>query len=62
MALLTHNRKDFEALAKRFYENGQTHAGIFIATRHPPQRVVQRLLVLLNDITAEEMMNQLIYL
>ena len=62
MAVLTHNRKDFEALAGRFYETGQTHTGIFIATRHPPQRIVQRLLILLNDITADEMVNQLIYL
>jgi len=62
MAVLTHNRSDFEALANRFYETGQTHAGIFIATRHPPQRIVQRLLILLNDITADDMVNQLIYL
>jgi hypothetical protein len=62
MAVLTHNREDFEALATRFYETGRTHSGIFIATRHPPQRVVQRMLILLDDITAEEMVNQLIYL
>ncbi len=62
MAVLTHNRRDFEVLATHFYETGQTHAGIFIATRHPPQRIVQRLLILLDDITADEMVSQLIYL
>ena len=62
MAVLTHNRWDFEVLATQFYETGRSHAGIFIATRHPPQRIVERLLILLDDITAEEMVNQLIYL
>jgi predicted nuclease of predicted toxin-antitoxin system len=62
MALLTHNRVHFEDIATRYWQTGQTHAGIFIATRHPPPQIAGRLLILLNQITADEMKNQLLYL
>jgi Domain of unknown function (DUF5615) len=60
--LLTHNRADFEALAERYFSSGQTHFGIIIATRHSAHEVVRRLLIILNQITADEMVNQLIYI
>src|SRR2546430_1649394 len=47
-ALLTHNRVDFEALARLYYESGKTHYGIILAARHPAHEVVRRLLLILN--------------
>jgi predicted nuclease of predicted toxin-antitoxin system len=62
MALLTHNRVDFELLARQYFEAGKTHYGIIIATRRPAYELVRRLLVILNHVTAEEMMNQIRYI
>ena len=53
--LLTHNRTDFEMLAQAYFESGQTHYGIIIAVRHPPHEVVRRLLLILNQVTFDEM-------
>jgi predicted nuclease of predicted toxin-antitoxin system len=61
-ALLTHNRIDFEALARRYFEAGQSHDGIIVAARHAPSEVVRRLLLILNDITVDEMQNLIIYI
>lgn len=41
---------------------GNTIWGIIIATRHSPYKIVQRLLVILNQITADEMRDQLRYI
>jgi predicted nuclease of predicted toxin-antitoxin system len=60
-ALLTHNRADFEALARTYLAAGQSHCGIIIATRHPPYEIVRRLLLILNQVTADEMQDQLRY-
>jgi len=58
---LTHNRADFEALAKDYFATGQTHYGI-IAVRHPPHEIVRRLLRVLNQVTADETQDQLRYI
>jgi predicted nuclease of predicted toxin-antitoxin system len=60
--LLTHNRADFEALARTYLATGQSHHGIIIATRHPPYEIVRRLLLILNQVTADEMQDQLRYI
>jgi predicted nuclease of predicted toxin-antitoxin system len=60
--LLTHNRADFEALARTYLATGQFHHGIIIATRHPPYEIVRRLLLILNQVTADEMQDQLRYI
>lgn len=62
MTLLTHNRVDFESLARRYYMMKQTHGGIIIAVRRSPYEIVKRLLVILNDVTADEMRNQIRYI
>jgi predicted nuclease of predicted toxin-antitoxin system len=62
MAILTHNRGDFEALARQYVAAGQTHGGIFIAVRRTSHEIARRLLVLLNQITADEMDNQIFYI
>ena len=61
--LLTHNRADFE-LARTYLATGQSHHGIIIATRHRPYEIVRRLLLILilNQVTADEMQDQLRYI
>lgn len=60
-AFLTHNRADFEALARDYFAAGRTHHGIIIAVRRPPRELARRLLLILNRVTADEMENQLLY-
>jgi hypothetical protein len=61
-ALLTDNRVHFEALAQMYFASSQTHYGIIIAGRRPPYEITRRLLRILNQVTAEEMQNQVRYL
>lgn len=60
--LLTHNRVDFEELALKYFEENKTHYGIIIAVRRLPNDTVQRLLEILNQTTADEMINQIRYI
>lgn len=60
--LLTHNRVDFEELAAEYFDQGKEHYGIIIAVRRPAQELAQRLLVILNNVTADEMKNQVRYI
>ena len=62
MAIVTHNRVDFDRLAREYVEAGRSHAGMFIAARRQPYELARRLLVLLNQITADEMRDQVLYL
>ncbi len=57
-ALVTHNRVHFEALALEYFTTGKNHWGITIAVQRPPEQIVERLLAILNQITADEMENQ----
>ena len=59
---LTHNRKDYEALAAEYFAAGQTHSGIIIAARRLPYDLAGRVLDILNSVTADEMENQLRYI
>ena len=61
-ALLTHNRVHFEALAQVYFASEQMHDGIIIAVRRPPHEITRRLLRILNQVTAEEMQNQVRYI
>jgi hypothetical protein len=61
-AILTHNRHDFEALAREYANSAKTHHGIILAVRHPPYEVMRRLMRLLNHVTADEMINQVRYI
>lgn len=60
--LLTHNRQDFEQLAREYFEAERMHYGIIIAVRRSPYEIARRVLKILNTTTAEEMKNQLIYI
>jgi hypothetical protein len=62
LAILTHNRADFEKLAEEYFTQTRSHSGIIIAVRRTPYDLVRRLLTLMNDITAEEMDNQVMYI
>ncbi|HKI05090.1 MAG TPA: DUF5615 family PIN-like protein [Thermoanaerobaculia bacterium] len=61
-AFLTHNRADFEALARGYFAEGRSHNGIIIAVRRPPHEIVRRLLAILNQVTADEMRDQTRYI
>lgn len=58
---LTHNRVDFEALAKEYLADRNTHDDI-LAVRHPAQEIVRRLLRILDQVTADEMRDQVRYI
>jgi hypothetical protein len=58
----THNRVDFERLAEEYFATGREHYGIIIAVRRAPYEIVRRLLAIMNNVTADEMMNQLRYM
>ena len=59
---LTHNRADFEARAQAYFTAGQRHPGIIIAVRRSPYEIAQRLLIILNAVTADEIRNQIRYI
>jgi predicted nuclease of predicted toxin-antitoxin system len=59
---LTHNRVDFEDLAREYWASGRSHHGIIFAVRRIPHEIVRRLLPLLNQVTADEMIDQVRYL
>lgn len=60
--LLTHNRVDFEILARKYFEEQRSHAGIIIAVRRHPKELARRILALLNSLTADEIENQIRYI
>ena len=62
MAILTHNRVHFDRLASQYIATGRTHHGIIIAVRRRPHEIARRLLLLLNQVTANEMYNQVRYI
>lgn len=61
-AFFTHNRNDFETIAEEYFAAGKEHHGIIIGVRRYPYEIARRLLVILNNVTADEMKNQLRYL
>ena len=61
-AILTHNRNDFLRLAQEYDVARQEHWGIIIARRRTVPEIVQRAIMLLNSVTADEFRNQVRYL
>lgn len=62
MAVVTHNRADFDHLAGEYVRQGKSHHGIIIAVRRAPHEIVRRLLAIMNDVTADEFHDQVRYL
>jgi hypothetical protein len=61
-AIVTHNRVDFELLARKYFDESRTHSGIIIAVRRPPLEMLRRPLIVLNHVTADEIENQIRYI
>lgn len=61
-AIVTHNRLDFERLAVEWLDAERSHAGIIISKRRPVHELRNRIAVLLNDFTADEIANRLWYI
>ncbi|MBI2857301.1 MAG: DUF5615 family PIN-like protein [Chloroflexi bacterium] len=61
LALLTHNRSDFEDLHRQYLAEKKGHGGIIIASQRRPHLTVANLLRLLNKLTAAELRDQLLY-
>jgi predicted nuclease of predicted toxin-antitoxin system len=59
---LTHNRLDFEQLHTNYLINGQEHRGILIAKRRNSYEIAERIAILLDTLTADEIANQLLYI
>jgi len=60
--LVTHNRRHFEQLQHTRLETNRRHYGIVLARRRPTEyELAKRLYRLLNALTQDEWMNQLIY-
>lgn len=60
--LVTHNRTDFEELVQNYFDSGQMHYGVIFAVRRSPQAIAQRLIVIFNQVTSDEMQNQVRYI
>lgn len=60
--LLTHNKADFEKLAQEYTAAKLDHHGIILAQRRNPYDIVERLLRLLDLVTADEIYNQVRYI
>ena len=60
--LVSHNRADFEGLDRLYRQEGKKHCGIILAVRRSPYEIAQRLLVILNDVTADEIASQIRYI
>jgi hypothetical protein len=59
--LLTHNRVDFERLHLEYMTEGREHSGIIVTRQKNAYEIVQRVAILLNTLTADEIANQLLY-
>ncbi len=65
MALLTYNVQDFIPLAQKWYFAGRQHAGLILSEQLSQRQfgeLLQRILRLLNSLTADEIRNQIIFL
>ncbi|TFI55531.1 hypothetical protein BLD44_003050 [Mastigocladus laminosus UU774] len=60
--MITHNRLDFEELHTNYVVNSQFHAGILIAKRRNAYEIAERVAILLDTLTADEIANQLLYI
>lgn len=60
-SILTHNRVDFERLHLQYIEEDRQHSGIIVVPQKNAYEVAQRIGVLVSALTADEIMNQLLY-
>ena len=59
--LLTHNRVDCERLHLQYIEEERQHSGIIIVPHKNAYEVAQRISIIVTSLTADVIMNQLLY-
>jgi predicted nuclease of predicted toxin-antitoxin system len=59
--IVTHNRIDFERLHLQYVAANKQHFGIIIVPQKNAYEVAQRVGILVNTLTADEIRNQLLY-
>ena len=59
--ILTHNRVDYEDLHLQYGQANLTHSGIIVVPQKSPYEIVNRVMILLDAMTADEIANQLLY-
>ena len=59
--LVTHNRADFELLARQYFNSGLKHYGMVITVQRPAREIARRLLIILDQVTADEIEDQIRY-
>jgi hypothetical protein len=60
--LLTHNRVHFEQLIEAHFVAGLSHPGVIIAVRRDVYELTRRMLIILNNVAADEMRDQVRYI
>ena len=60
--IVTHNRGDFDELAREYASRGERHYGIILAVRNSPYELRNQLPLILNNVAADEMENQVRYI
>ena len=61
-AILTYNSRDYPRLHYEIVTSGGSHAGIILATQEDPRWNIRALFNLLNNLSAEAINSQLLYL
>ncbi len=59
--ILTHNRVDFERLHLEYIKSEKEHCGIIIVPQKNAYEIAQRVGILVNTLTADDIKNQLLY-
>ena len=59
--ILTHNRVDFERLHLQYMKEDKQHSGIIVVPQKTAYEVARRIGILVSALTADEIMNQLLY-
>jgi predicted GNAT superfamily acetyltransferase len=59
--ILTHNRVDYERSHLIYIQTGQQHSGIIVTLQNNAYEIAQRVGIILNTLTADEVFNQLLY-
>ena len=59
--ILTHNRVDYEDLHLQYAQANLIHLGIIVVPQKSPHEIVNRVMILLDSMTADEIANQLLY-
>ncbi len=59
---VTHNIVDFVKLTSQYFEQGISHAGVLMAQQRPPFELVAAILQVLNEFSAKDLCDRVLYL